>query len=80
MLQGDFLKNMGLPFRLQGLLKAAKSEERREDLRGAAARLVDPVGMGKEYQVLGITGESPSADGAEVAPVWPFMAETPPAT
>ncbi|KJA16455.1 hypothetical protein HYPSUDRAFT_47373 [Hypholoma sublateritium FD-334 SS-4] len=76
MLQGDFLKNMGLPFRLQGLLRSAKSEERREELRGAAARLVDPVGMGKEYQVLGITGESLSAD----APVWPFVPETPPAT
>lgn len=69
---------MGLPFRLQGLLKAAKSEERRDELRGAAARLVDPVGMGKEYRVLGITGEFPSAERAEGTPVWPFVPETPP--
>ncbi|KAF8968058.1 S-adenosyl-L-methionine-dependent methyltransferase [Flammula alnicola] len=71
--QGTFLKEMGLPLRLQGLLKTAKTEERREEIRGAAVRLVDPLGMGKEYQVLGITSEPPSPKTPEARATWPFV-------
>jgi NADH dehydrogenase [ubiquinone] 1 alpha subcomplex assembly factor 7 len=70
MSQGPFLKQLGLPLRLQGLLKAAKTDERREEIRSAAVRLVDPMGMGKEYQVMGITNQV--SGGSESASVWPF--------
>jgi len=68
--QGPFLKQLGLPLRLQGLLKAAKTDERREEIRSAAVRLVDPMGMGKEYQVMGITNKL--SKRSESACVWPF--------
>jgi hypothetical protein len=53
--------------RLQGLLKAAKTDERRQEICSAAARLVDPTGMGKEYQVMGITNKP-----SEKLESWPF--------
>jgi len=61
---------MGLQLRLAGLLKAAKTEERKQQLGDAVKRLVDPSGMGKEYQVFGIT--SKVAEGTEA---WPFVSE-----
>lgn len=68
--QGPFLQQLGLPLRLQGLLKAAKTDERREEIRSSAERLVDPVGMGKEYQVMGITNRP--SEGMKSASAWPF--------
>jgi len=68
--QGPFLKQLGLPLRLQGLLKAANTDARREEIRSAAERLVDPMGMGKEYQVMGITNKP--SEGMESASAWPF--------
>ena len=68
--QGPFLKQLGLPLRLQGLLKAAKTDQRREEIRSAAARLVDPTGMGKEYQVMGITNKP--SEKMKSAFAWPF--------
>ena len=65
--QGQFLMQLGLPLRLQGLLKAAKTDERRQEICSAAARLVDPAGMGKEYQVMGITNKP-----SEKLESWPF--------
>ena len=65
--QGQFLMQLGLQLRLQGLLKVAKTDERRQEISSAAARLVDPTGMGKEYQVMGITGK-PSGELKS----WPF--------
>ena len=66
---------MGLPMRLRTLLQAAKTEKRMEEIHGAAMRLVDPKGMGGQYQVLGITGEK-KGDGA-ISEVWPFVKEPP---
>ena len=68
--QGRFLMQLGLPFRLEGLLKAAKTDERRQEIRSAAASLVDPTGMGKEYQVMGIT--SKTSEKTKSASTWPF--------
>ena len=67
--QGLFLKQLGLPVRLQGLLKLAKTDERREEIRSAAVRLVDPTGMGK-YQVMGITNKP--SEKMKSASAWPF--------
>lgn len=58
---------MGLEVRLDGLVGAAKTTERRTAIRDAAKRLVDRTGMGKEYQVMGITSA-----GGEAGKVWPF--------
>ena len=61
---------LGLPFRLEGLLKAAKTDERRQEIRSAAASLVDPTGMRREYQVMGITSEA--SEKMNSASTWPF--------
>ena len=66
--QGAFLERMGLELRLQSLLKAAGSEKQQKEIRTAAARLVDPIGMGKEYQVMGITNKE-----SKETVVWPFL-------
>ncbi|KDR78957.1 hypothetical protein GALMADRAFT_244641 [Galerina marginata CBS 339.88] len=69
--QGDFLTRMGLALRLRTLLQAAKTEEHQNTIHGAAMRLVDPKGMGRQYQVLGITNARPThTDGHES---WPFV-------
>lgn len=72
--QRTFLHSMGLPTRLKGLLKGAKTQEKKEGLWRAASRLVDVDGMGRQYQVLGITNECrPSVEGDESVPAWPFV-------
>ena len=59
---------MGIGPRVSALQRAAASPARADALREAAARLVDPAGMGREYKVMGVTGRT-EADG-----VWPFVA------
>jgi NADH dehydrogenase [ubiquinone] 1 alpha subcomplex assembly factor 7 len=73
--QSAFLESMGLRLRLSRLLENAATDERRAAIQGAANRLVDPTGMGTQYQVMGITSET----GGEVKQtVWPFVqTETP---
>lgn len=64
--QKDFLKGMGALVRLQRLLEWAKDdEERRERIVKGAQRLMDPLGMGTQYKLLGITSGSGQA-------VYPF--------
>lgn len=67
--QRSFLLHMGLGTRVNTLQRAAASPERADVLGEAAARLVDPVGMGKEYKVMGVTAGAADTDG-----VWPFIA------
>lgn len=74
--QGAFLERMGLELRLQSLLKAAETT-RREEIHEAAARLIDPIGMGKEYQVMGIANKIPSSEESKDSVVWPFFDEKP---
>jgi len=71
--QGAFLERMGLELRLQSLLKAAGSEKQQKEIRKAAARLVDPIGMGKAYQVMGITNKHPKSEESKETVVWPFL-------
>ncbi|KAF8212501.1 S-adenosyl-L-methionine-dependent methyltransferase [Mycena galopus ATCC 62051] len=61
--QSTFLQGMGLDMRVDVLVKG-KAEEDAVRIREAARRLVDPAGMGGQYQVMGVGG-----DGL----VWPFL-------
>ena len=63
---------MGLGTRVSALRRAAASPERTDVLSKAAARLVDPAGMGREYKVMGVTAGAASA--ADTDGVWPFIA------
>ncbi len=46
---------LGMASRLQKLLDGAPNPERRGEIAQAAMRLVDPKGMGAQYQFLAIT-------------------------
>jgi NADH dehydrogenase [ubiquinone] 1 alpha subcomplex assembly factor 7 len=72
LLQRSFLLHMGLGTCINVLQLAAASPERGDMLGQAAARLVDPIGMGKEYKVMGVTGSA--ARTADAEEVWPFVA------
>ena len=52
--QASFLLALGLEPRLQKLISTASTPERKEDLRKGAQRLVDTLGMGSQYRVLGV--------------------------
>jgi NADH dehydrogenase [ubiquinone] 1 alpha subcomplex assembly factor 7 len=45
---------MQIEGRTNALVAAAESEERKQEIRNASKRLVDPNGMGTQYQFLGI--------------------------
>ncbi|WVR05590.1 hypothetical protein IAU60_002609 [Kwoniella sp. DSM 27419] len=63
--QSQFLLSLGLQPRLRKLIDSAP-EDRRDDISKAAQRLIDPLGMGAQYQVMGI--DSAAAEGSEVYP------------
>ena len=69
--QAIFLHRMGLQPRLDALKAAAKDEERRKQIDQAAKRLVDPTGMGTQYQVMGMTGKTKKVLTDEER--WPFI-------
>ncbi|KAI0768010.1 DUF185-domain-containing protein [Trametes elegans] len=54
--QAVFLHRMGLQARVDALKASAKDEERKKSVEQAAKRLVDPTGMGTQYQIMGMTG------------------------
>jgi NADH dehydrogenase [ubiquinone] 1 alpha subcomplex assembly factor 7 len=62
---------MGIDVRVDALKKAAKTEERKDDIDKAAKRLVDLNGMGSQYKVLGITSAMNPSQPTEG--VWPFV-------
>jgi len=70
--QSSFLERMGLQLRVAALVRNAQTEERGAAIQDAAQRLVDRTGMGKEYQVMGIT--SKPVEGAP-QDTWPFVEE-----
>lgn len=71
--QRAFLTALGLSMRVKKLLEA-NPEARRADIERAAARLIDPAGMGEQYQVLGVSAPAQSHAGAEEhAEMYPFM-------
>jgi NADH dehydrogenase [ubiquinone] 1 alpha subcomplex assembly factor 7 len=64
---------MGIQIRAAGLARSASSPERRRAIEDGANRLVDPLGMGEQYKVLGVVAKS-SGEGHDVGGVWPFTA------
>ncbi|KAJ3549004.1 hypothetical protein NM688_g5227 [Phlebia brevispora] len=72
--QETFLTRMGLQLRVDALKKSASSEARKADIEAAAKRLIDPLGMGRQYQFLGITGTRNIQPTPEQC--WPFIEDT----
>ncbi|CAD6588103.1 MAG: hypothetical protein TREMPRED_004934 [Tremellales sp. Tagirdzhanova-0007] len=72
--QSRFLLSLGLQPRLDKLVSSASSEERRIDIEKGAQRLVDPLGMGAQYQIMGIV----STTKEEVYPFPRDIASAPP--
>ncbi|KAF8843712.1 DUF185-domain-containing protein [Paxillus ammoniavirescens] len=68
--QGTFLNRLGVHLRAANLVKSAQTEERKSVIAEGVNRLVDPLGMGGQYAVLGVTG---SSNGTSKNDVWPFM-------
>lgn len=73
--QRAFLERMGLGVRVDALVRAAEGGGRDgEALRAAAERLVDRLGMGTEYRVMGITAGAGEGEGGDAkAGTWPFV-------
>ncbi|WWC68354.1 uncharacterized protein I206_102279 [Kwoniella pini CBS 10737] len=65
--QASFLLSLGLQPRLRKLIDSASTEERKEDIRKSAQRLIDPLGMGGQYQVMGISS------GEMTEEIYPFI-------
>lgn len=65
--QGTFLSEVGIQLRAERLVKAAPTEERKTAIVESVHRLVDPLGMGGQYAVLGVT-TTPKEEA-----VWPFL-------
>ncbi|KAI0749705.1 S-adenosyl-L-methionine-dependent methyltransferase [Daedaleopsis nitida] len=70
--QATFLQRMGLQARVSALKAAATDEERRKQIEQAANRLVDPTGMGSQYQFMALTGKRTQELKEEE--LWPFVA------
>ncbi|KAI9061060.1 DUF185-domain-containing protein [Trametes sanguinea] len=69
--QAIFLHRMGLQARLDALKASAKDDARRKDIEQAAKRLVDPTGMGTQYQIMGMAGKRKGELTDEER--WPFL-------
>ncbi|KIJ66938.1 hypothetical protein HYDPIDRAFT_85910 [Hydnomerulius pinastri MD-312] len=68
--QRTFLTRLGVQLRAANLMKSAATEERKTAIAEGVNRLVDPLGMGGQYAVLGVVG---SKKGLEKEEVWPFI-------
>jgi NADH dehydrogenase [ubiquinone] 1 alpha subcomplex assembly factor 7 len=66
----QFLLSLGMGTRVDKLIDSAPTPERKDDISGSAKRLVDPLGMGAQYQVMGIV---PKEEQEEE--VYPFIAQ-----
>ncbi|KAI0671441.1 DUF185-domain-containing protein [Trametes maxima] len=75
--QQAFLIRMALQSRVDALKAAAKDEERSKQIDQAALRLIDPAGMGTQYQIMGISGRKTDADKLTMVERWPFIESVP---
>ncbi|WWC88170.1 uncharacterized protein L201_003075 [Kwoniella dendrophila CBS 6074] len=76
--QSSFLLSLGLQPRLKKLIDSATNENRKEDIRKSAQRLIDPLGMGGQYQVMGITSDSDSGKTTTTKEeIYPFITPKP---
>ena len=73
--QLQFLISLGLGQRVQKLLDSAPNDERRKDIQQGAKRLIDPLGMGMQYQVMGVVPLAQSGASGQGADeeVYPFI-------
>lgn len=77
MTQRDFLGYMGLGTRVEGLMQKASTDEQADRIEDAALRLVDTVGMGQQYKILGFTPKGNPHESWQ--PPFPFnMLSSPP--
>lgn len=53
--QRDFLLKMGIEVRCNALMRSAINDERRKDIEHSVKRLINPLGMGTQYQVMAVT-------------------------
>ncbi|EIW84246.1 DUF185-domain-containing protein [Coniophora puteana RWD-64-598 SS2] len=67
--QGNYLRRMGIDLRTRVLMQSAKSDDRRRAIETASKRLIDPLGMGEQYRIMGV---SVPQKGEEV---YPFLKE-----
>jgi hypothetical protein len=67
--QRSFLTRMRIQERTQALVDAADSKEQKDRLQDATDRLLAPIGMGSQYQFLGIVSKT-SQDGQGLS--YPF--------
>lgn len=74
MTQHDFLGYMGLGMRVENLMRRAGSEEQSKRIEDAALRLVDGLGMGQQYKILGFVPKvhHVAADSSTYEPPFPF--------
>lgn len=70
--QRNFLTCMGIEIRAAALVRSASSLERKKAIEDGTRRLIDPLGMGEQYKVLGAVAKSTGEEGQEVGEVWPF--------
>ncbi|KAJ8503410.1 hypothetical protein ONZ45_g10887 [Pleurotus djamor] len=68
--QATFLEGMGVYHRAKVLVQAAASAERAQNIQHDIQRLVDPLGMGTQYQVMCF---SKSASDHPTPTVYPFV-------
>jgi NADH dehydrogenase [ubiquinone] 1 alpha subcomplex assembly factor 7 len=64
---------MGIRLRVNALVRNAGSGEREKAILEAAERLVDPIGMGKEYKVMGIVSPPTGDETTASSDIWPFV-------
>lgn len=77
MFQAHFLMALGLMPRVDALVRAnSESPEKASDIESAAKRLIESVGMGAQYKVLGIEGKQSGDGGKQAEPeadkIYPF--------
>lgn len=63
---------MGIDIRTAALVRSTSSLERKKAIEDGANRLIDPLGMGEQYKVLGVVAKSRGEAGQDVSEVWPF--------
>ncbi|GAA5974542.1 hypothetical protein JCM5350_001183 [Sporobolomyces pararoseus] len=74
--QSKFLTSLGLAPRLAALMRSATSDERKKEIESSAKRLIDGLGMGGQYKVMGVTPKQPSSEtGKKKGDCFPFDLE-----
>ncbi|GAA5955386.1 hypothetical protein JCM3765_006762 [Sporobolomyces pararoseus] len=73
--QSKFLTSLGLAPRLAALMRSATSDERKKEIESSAKRLIDGLGMGGQYKVMGVTPKTTSSEPGKKGDCFPFDLE-----